>query len=182
MVMDGVPTATPLPAGQPTKAPLQVKLQPTITFPKDGQYTVFVSYQPAGGGKQTLALPVTVGTQAMSSPALSPDASLTQQNGAVSVTLRTDAPLQAGQPSNMYFDVTDAQGNPISSDIGMRSGNHLALYVVDEQLATYLHPEVVDSSTLQYSITFPKVGLYKVWFEYLYDNQPQQTAFIIDVK
>ncbi len=80
------------------------------------------------------------------------------------------------------FDLVDAQGKLISEAIGAMSGNHCALYAIDETLITFLRPNLVDPANLKFWANFPKPGKYKVWFEYNYANSPQQSAFILDVK
>jgi hypothetical protein len=75
----------------------------------------------------------------------------------------------------------DAQGNPVAGEIAMASGNRLALYAVDESLTAYLRPEVSNADNLEFLANFPTPGTYKVWFEYQYQNKPQQVAFVIAV-
>ncbi len=162
--------------------PQVIKIQPVITFPKKGQYMVFVDILPRGGDFVTLAVPVDVGSAKTQAAALASDTALTQLNGDLKVTLKYDGTLKAGQPVNINIEVIDAQGNLISQEVGLASGNHCALYVIDETLTTFLRPNLLDSTNLKFWGNFPKPGKYKVWFKYVYDNQIQQTAFILDVK
>ncbi|MBI5352945.1 MAG: copper-translocating P-type ATPase [Chloroflexi bacterium] len=175
--------ATPQP--KPSAAEQQstpVYIQPVVTFPEDGQYVVFVDFQPSGGNKMTLVLPVDVGS-AQTKPAVLPAGeSLTQPSGDLMMTLKHDGILKAGQPAIFTFDAMDAQGNLISGEINLSSGSHLTLYAIDEGLTTFLRPELIDPNSLQFSTTFPNPGKYKVWFEYRYANKSQQVAFVIDVK
>ena len=182
MIMDGMPTATPRPDGGQSDTTQQIKIQPAVTFPTDGQYVVFVSFQPVGGNKETLAMPLTVGTGQMSVADLLPDTSFSQHNGGLKITLKADAIIRAGEAVNISFDVLDAQDNLISGEIGLSSGDRLALHVIDEGLTSYLRPDVVDVGTLQYSVNFPKPGKYKVWFEFRYDNQLRQVSYVLEVK
>ena len=163
-------------------ATTEVKIQPIVTFPKDGQYVVFVDFKPSGGDKVMLALPMEVGSETLQAAALTPDASLTHASGDLMITLKYDGVIKASQPTNISFDVVDAQGHLISGEIGLASGDHLAMHVFDEDLTTYLRPAVTDTSTLQFPVIFQKPGRYKIWFEYMYANISQQTAFVIDVK
>lgn len=182
MIMNGMPTATPKPAGEQSELPRQINIRPAITFPRDGQYVVFVSFQPFGGEPEMLAMPVNVGAGEVSTAALSPDVSMSQQIGDSRITLRTNDAIKAGQPALISFDVFDAGGNLISGDISLMSGDHLTLHVIDEGLTSYMRPDVVDTNTLQYSVNFPKPGKYKIWFEFLYNNQSQQVSFVLNVK
>lgn len=180
--MGGMETATVAPTAENTPAgPQPVIIQPLLQFPSDGQYVVFADFQPAGSERISLGMPVDVGT--VKTPASSITAEeLIQANGDLRVTLKTDGEITAGQPETISFEMLDSQGNNITSDIGLRSGSHLALHAIDGELSTYLRPEVVDGSTLQFLANFPKPGLYKVWLEYMYESTSQQSAFIIDVK
>jgi hypothetical protein len=178
----GTASVTPQPTSAQPAEPVEIKIRQLVKFPKDGQYVVFVSFQPTGSDKMTLAVPVEVGSAQMQAGALASDAPLTQPNGDLMITLRPDGVIKAGQPSNIYFDMVDAQGNAISSDIGLMSGSRLILHVLNEELTTYLRFDVVDSSNLQFTANFPKPGKYKLWLEYYYGNQTQQVAFVLDVK
>jgi Cu+-exporting ATPase len=172
-----------MPQGTDSQIPAQViKIQPVITFPKNGQYMVFVDILPRGGDFVTLAVPVDVGSAKTQVAALASDTTLTQLNGDLKVTLKYDGTLKAGQPANINIEVIDAQGNLISQNVGLASGNHCALYVIDETLTTFLRPNLLDPASLKFWGNFPKTGKYKVWFKYIYDNQIQQTAFVLDVK
>jgi len=183
----GAPTAvisqvTPQAVEQQASEPEPVKIRPAVTFPKDGQYVVFVEVQPSGSDKVTFALPVTVGSGTLQAAALSSGESLTQSTSDLTATLKYDGVLKAGQPANINFDMVDAQGNLVSADIGLLSGSHLTLYILDEGLTTFLRPELVNTSNLQFSVNFPKPGKYKAWFEFLHAGHSQQLAFILDVK
>lgn len=159
-----------------------VKIMPVVVFPKEGQYVVFVDFVPHGGSKVTLALPVDVGKAKTQSASLPSNAALTQQSGDISLTLKYDGALKSGQPINISFDAVDPQGNLMSDVIGLTSGNHCVLYAMDESLTTFLRPEIIDAEKLQFSITFPKPGKYKTWFEFINENETQQVAFVLDVK
>jgi heavy metal translocating P-type ATPase len=157
-------------------------IQPKFVFPSDGQYIVFVDFIPDGGEKVTLSVPVNVGISETLPAALPSGAPLTQTVGGLSVTLKFDGALKAGQDNKINFEVIDAQGQSRSEDIGIMSGYRCNLYVVDEAATSFLRPALTDRNTLQFSANFPKPGRYKVWFEFLYQNQPQQIAFVLNVK
>ena len=159
-----------------------VNIQPSVTFPSDGEYVVFVDFQPAGGKKTILTLPVKVGSGAMQAADLPSGASLSQVVGDLTVTLKHEGILKSGQPANLTFDAVDTLGNQVSGDIGLFSGSHLTLYILDEGLTSFLRPELVDPNNLQFSVIFPNPGMYKAWFEFRYANGSQQVSFVLDVK
>ncbi|MBK8419470.1 heavy metal translocating P-type ATPase [Candidatus Villigracilis saccharophilus] len=183
----GVPTAvvtqlTPQATEQPSAQTNPFKIQPVINFPAEGQYVVFVEFQPTGRNRMTLALPVDVGSVKTQPAALSSAESLTKKSGDLTITLTYDGVLKAGQPSIINFDAVDAQNNPVDGEVGLSSGSHLVLNIIDAELKTFLRAELTDTNNLLFSVTFPKPGKYKVWFEYNYARQAQQLSFVIDVK
>jgi hypothetical protein len=104
-----------------------------------------------------------------------------QQIGDLSVTLDTVAPLTAGQPATLAFTVTDAAGQSLAPTIDLESGLHIDLFAIDEGLTTFVVGELVDRSNLQFSITFPQPGAYKLWFEFRNEGQ-QQATFVVAVE
>jgi hypothetical protein len=180
--MGGMATATAAPTAENTPAgPQPVVIQPLLQFPSDGQYVVFADFQPAGSESISLGMPVDVGTIKTAAAAITVE-KLTQANGDLQVNLKTDGKITAGQTETISFEMVDSQGNNITNDIGLRSGSHLALHAIDGGLTTYLRPDVIDASTLQFSANFPKPGIYKLWLDYMYESKSQQTSFVIDVK
>jgi hypothetical protein len=158
-------------------------IQPKIVFPADGQYTIFIDFVPLGGDKVTLSVPVEVGSASAPAPSLTPDTSLTQSIGNLLISMKLSAPLKVGQPNSISFEITDAQGAVRSEEIGLRSGDRCNLYIIDESSTTFLRPELINPSNLQFSAIFPKMGKYKIWFEFLtLSRRPQQVAFVVDVK
>jgi Cu+-exporting ATPase len=182
----GMPTSES-PQGTPQSAGMQtmsksIKIQPLVKFPIEGQYVVFIDVRPTGGEKVTLSVPVNVGSVKTQDAVLYSDKTLTQTTGDLRVTLKYKEILNAGRPNNINFEILDSQGKLISADVGAFSGTNSTLYAIDEQLNTFLRSELVDPNNLQFSINFPKPGKYKVWFRYIYNNQFQQVAFVLDVK
>ncbi len=159
------------------------KVQTEIMFPADGEYVVFVDFQPTGGEKVTLALPVDVGSVKTKAADLKPSSTFTQINGSLSVTLKYDGVLTADQPSVINFEIIDAQGNLISADVRDMSGSYCKLYAIDEDLKNFLRSDVVvTGDNLQFPVNFPESGQYKVWFEYVYAGRAQNLEFVVDVK
>jgi Cu+-exporting ATPase len=159
------------------------KVQTEIMFPADGEYVVFVDFQPTGGEKVTLSLPVDVGSVKTKAADLKPSSTFTQINGSLSVTLKYDGVLTADQPSVINFEIIDAQGNLISADVRDMSGSYCKLYAIDEDLKNFLRSDVVvTGNDLQFSVNFPESGQYKVWFEYVYAGRAQNLEFVVDVK
>jgi hypothetical protein len=178
-------------SGQATPAPSQLNLKPPVndgstevkvTFPTDGQYIAFVDFRPLGGNKVLLAVPIKVGTAATTATTLAPDTSFTRPVGDLLVSLQLDGTLQSGQENKLSFTAVDPEGQSRNEDILMLSGNQADLYAIDEKATIFLRQSLVDPNQLQFSVNFPKPGRYKIWFDFLYQSQPEQISFVLDVK
>ncbi len=178
-------------SGQATPAPRQLNLKPPVndgstevkvTFPTDGQYIAFVDFRPLGGNKVSLAVPIKVGTAATPATTLTPDTSFTRQVGDLLVSLQLDGTLQSGQENKLSFTAVDPEGQSRNEDILMLSGNQADLYAIDEKATIFIRQSLADPNQLQFSVNFPKPGRYKIWFDFLYQSQPEQISFVVDVK
>jgi hypothetical protein len=176
----GPQPASPLSAGEQLAFNERV-VQPQIIFPVEGQYVAFLNARPRGGDEVRLTAPITVGAATTPDANLTPDVTRTQRLGDLSVTLDTVAPLTAGQPATLTFTVTDAAGQSLAPTIDLESGLHIDLFAIDEGLTTFVVGELVDRSNLQFSITFPQPGAYKLWFEFRNEGQ-QQATFVVAVE
>ena len=156
-------------------------MQPKIVFPVAGQYVVFVNFWPRMGSEVTLAVPLTVGSARTSAAVLKPDISLTQVVGDLSVTLKTNGPLKANQYNYVSFEAVDGQGQLRMDEIQAASSSLCELAIVDQGLTTYFRPDFLDRHKLQFSVNFPKRGIYKAWFTFNYANQVHQLAYVIEV-
>ena len=112
---------------------------------------------------------------------LKPDALLTQVVGDLSVTLKTNGPLKANQYNYVSFEAVDGQGQLRMDEIQAASSSLCELAIVDQGLTTYFRPDFLDRHKLQFSVNFPKRGIYKAWFTFNYANQVHQLAYVIEV-
>ena len=113
--------------------------------------------------------------------ALKPDESLTRQVDGAQVTLKFSEPLQANRYNYLTFDAINPQGKSLSDYIQRVSGAWCDLQIVDEDLKILLRPDLVNRHKLQYSVYFPKPGIYKLWFTFKYKNT-DWIEYVIDVK
>ena len=159
------------------------RLQPTLLqFPKAGQYVAFANFWPRGRDEVSLSTSIEVGGVTTPTAGLTPDASLTRSVGDLRIALQMTAPLKAGQYNYLTFQALDAQGRSRSAQIDLQSGNLAGLYLVSEDLKTFLKPDFVRRQDLTFSVYFPKPGKYKAWFEFVYPSQLQQVAFVVAVE
>jgi hypothetical protein len=152
-----------------------------FTLPEEGQYTAFVQFWPRGDKEILLTAPIQVGKAVTPAAALTPDADLAQTVGELTVRLNHEAAFKVGQYQYIQVSLTDQQGLDRTKETEMLSGDQSGLYIVDQGLTTFLRPEFVNRDKLQFSVKFPKRGLYKAWFEFVYAGELQQAAFVFAV-
>jgi Cu+-exporting ATPase len=174
-------TATPGPTLQPPPG-AQLSIDQVITFPADGQYVVFVDFWPRGGDKVVLSVPVKIGSGVQTEAHPSSDPSLTQSAAGLDVTMSYPEPLKSGVDNLISFNAVDADGQPHNQDIDLQSGYSLAMYVIDDKTTTFIQPDIINRSKLQFSVFFPKPGKYKVWLDFTYAYNLQQVGYVVDVK
>ena len=153
-----------------------------ITFPSDGQYVAFIVFTPLGGNQVTLETPIKVGAASAPVNALTPDSSLTKPVSDLQISLKLNGILTAGQDNLISFEAVDSEGQSRNADIAMLSGNQADLNVIDEKLTTFFTMPLADPNKLQFSVNFPQPGRYKIWFDFLYQNNLEQISYIVDVK
>jgi hypothetical protein len=156
-------------------------IRPKIIFPGEGQYTLFVDFWTRTSGEVVSSIPLRVGTGNTPMPTLTPDASLTRTVADLQVRLIAGAALIANQYIYLSFEVVDSRGVNQSDNIQVMSRDSLQLYVVDEQLTTFMRPDFVNRHKLQYSVYFPKPGIYKLWLSFLYPDE-KQVEYVVEVK
>jgi hypothetical protein len=91
-------------------------------------------------------------------------------------------PLKSGVDNLISFNAVDADGQPHNQDIDLQSGYSLAMYVIDDKTTTFIQPDIINRSKLQFSVFFPKPGKYKVWLDFTYAYNLQQVGYVVDVK
>jgi len=127
-------------------------------------------------------VPVKVEAGGSSAAQLTPDTSFTRSVGDLQVSLQLDGTPRSGQDQAISFVATDSKGQSQNEVIDMSSGYRCNLYVIDEKSTIFLRPNLADRSKLQFSVNFPKPGKYKLWFDFVYANRPEQISFVLDVK
>lgn len=168
---------------QPVLVPFEDQIRlPELLFPTEGEYVIFMDFYPLGGDKEALAVPLQVGRTKTSTIKLQVDEVLTQQFKDLSLSLKMDGALKAGQYNYVSFEFKDAAGQNVSEFIDMQSGSRFNMYVVDEKLTMLLRPDFVNRPNLQYSVYFPKPGKYKAWLEFSYRGEIQAVGFVVEVK
>ena len=162
-------------------SPVRTNLQTAITFPADGQYMVFVDFIQDGTQPITLSTPLNIGTAAMPLASLQAESPLTQTVADLTVTMKRDEVITAGQDSLLSFSIIDAKGFNRTPEFGM-AAHHTSLYIVDESVSMFIRPTLSERQTVGYWVNFPKPGRYKAWVEFVHNDKFQQVSFVLEVK
>jgi P-type Cu+ transporter len=157
-------------------------LRPLVNLAAEGQYVAFLDFWPGSGAREWTAVPVDVGSARASVSALKPDASLTQTIGELTFTLKSSAALKANQDLILSFEIVDREGQSRVEDVQNVSVKLLQFVIIDENLTTYIRPDILNRHKLQYPVRFPKAGIYKAWFSFSYPPQVETLAFVFEVK
>ncbi len=157
------------------------EIQPKFTFPADGQYIVFTDFWPVGADQTLLKSSLRVGSAGMPVAKLAPDEAFQQQADGLQMNLQFTEPLSSGHYQYLTFEAVDGQGRNLADFIQRVSGSLVDLEIVDESLQTYLRPDFVNRHKLQYSVNFPRPGIYKLWFTFKYKNV-NTVEYVVEVK
>ena len=157
-------------------------IYPEIVFPAEGQYVAFVDFWPREEDQVQRTIPIEVGIAKTPAADLVPDTDFGRTVADVQINLKYDGVLKAGQYNYITFEAIDANGQAYSEDLGTNSGSWCNLYVISEDLKTFIRPDFINHRNLQFTVNFPKPGKYKVWFEFLYDGTKQQVSYVLDVQ
>jgi P-type Cu+ transporter len=157
------------------------KILPDLTFPAEGQYTLFANFWPQGSEMVRLRTPIKVGSGRSTAAKLIPDESFVQEVDGLKLTLKFDEPLKSHQYNYLTFEAVESQGKIVSDMIQRISGGLCDLAIIDEGLNFYLQPDFVERHKLQYSVDFPAPGIYKLWFTFKYQNT-NRVEYVVEVK
>ncbi len=159
----------------------ELAIQPQVIFPTEGQYVVFVSFQPSNEGDVNLVMPLNIGATETADAALERGPN-TQASKKLQVTLTSQDEFVAGQNSLVSFEVVDEGGTARSAQIAAKAGAYCRLHVIDEQLETFFRANLADSSNMTFNVTFPKAGKYMAWLEFSYGRDVHQVPFVLEVR
>lgn len=162
--------------------------QPDGTFvyetvlPKRGFYRVAGDYCPEGGTPQ-MALETIVSLHAQQAdfetPKLAPDLAL-KRAANLTVSLHTEpaVPL-AGLSTRLHFDLSPAEG--LEQYLG--AWGHLIAASADLIDVIHTHPFIADGGPrMQFNVTFPRPGLYRVWAQFQRRGHVNTVAFTLPVR
>jgi hypothetical protein len=159
-------------------------LQPDGSFvlkqrlPDGGMYRMLADFYPSGSVPQlavdTLFVSGTCKPSTLS-PSLSPSKSV---NLTASLRLDPVTPL-AGLGTKMFFTLNPGEG--LQPYLG--AWGHMLVASADLIDMIHLHPFIANGSPdVQFNITFPRTGLYRIWTQFQREDEVNTVVFTVPVK
>ena len=103
-----------------------------------------------------------------------------QKNREYEVSLLFGA-LHPNEPATLTFQFQAKKGEKLK--LHSERGEVEALYIVDDTRENYLYAIPVDTDgQLQYRITFPAEGTYKIWGDFYINGKKYEKEFIVQVQ
>ncbi|MDM5187755.1 hypothetical protein QUF99_10580 [Bacillus sp. DX4.1] len=108
------------------------------------------------------------------------DPVLTKKIGDYQMSLLFGA-LHPNEAVTLTFQFQTKKGESLK--LRSNSGEHAALYIVDEKKEHFLYAlPVNEEEQLQYRITFPEEGSYKLWGVFYINGQKHEKEFVLQVQ
>jgi DMSO/TMAO reductase YedYZ heme-binding membrane subunit len=171
----------------------------TTQFPKEGEYHMYLSFQPFGAIEQQVAFTITVGAGSESTRSTQvPDSKLTKTFGDYQTTLDTIPPYKADELSSglqrMQFTVKESNGRAATLKPYLASFGHLVM--INQKTYEYVHvhptnlkppkpnenggPEVEFMPLGLYGPIKP--GIYRVFAQFNPDNNLFTADYTVEIK
>lgn len=159
-----------------------------VTVPKPGYYALVSDFAPKGASSQMTLRPlITVDADEDpldARPQLVPDQSPTKTVRDLTATVSFDPPeLVAGSHGHILFTMTRAGTNEAVADLQTYLGAFGHLFVMNEDMAEYVHSHPVDTPSPQLDLNtirggptvmfeglMPKPGRYRAWAQFKYHD------------
>lgn len=157
------------------------------TFPKAGQYILFLQFQTADHGEQTLRKTLQVGQAKSSSAQLVPDADQIKTVDGYTFKL-SSYPTKANVAAMPTIHI-EQNGRPvkqIQSYLG--AGGHAVIISQDTQSFLHVHPMTKPAgdnlyrSPIAFHTLVPEPGLYKLWTQFQIEGKVQTADFTFKVR
>lgn len=156
-------------------------LRITHTFPKGGQYRLFVDYQPVGGRPSLAAGQLTVAGESSPAPELTPNAAEPVADGALRARVELEPAKEA---TRLTFRITDAGGNAVD-DLQPYLGAMGHLVVIKAGTLEYVHAHPVGDAmsapggVVTFEAHLPSAGLYKAWGQFRHEDRVLTFPFVL---
>jgi hypothetical protein len=156
-----------------------------LNLPRGGRYKLIADATPTGAGASSYGTWIDVDGDKQALKPLQLDTDLTKTVAGQQVTLKFDAPPQAGQAAMMNFHFEDADSHQPTTDLEPYLGavGHVVALSADAEQYLHVHPmeEKGSGPDAGFHIEFPKSGLYKIWGQFQRKGEVFVAPFVINV-
>jgi hypothetical protein len=162
------------------------KFTTTATFPKPGDYTLFLDYKPTGDAERVSVVTVSVPGTPEAAP--TPDFTRSKTIDATEIVLSINTPkIKANEDVMLQFDLKDANGRPVELQTYLGERGHLVIVQKGDRLTetSYLHTHAMRNSPagkVQFHTRFSQPGLYKMWGQFNRNGQILTADFWVQVE
>ena len=154
----------------------------THTFPAGGTYRLFADYTPAGGEHATATGALPVGGESPPAPAATPDAPGAVRGDGLRAAISA-APLKAGFPARVTFDLRDGEGIATKLEPYLGELGHLMFVGVGTWQYVHVHPAGGDAARgkVEFLAHFAEPGLYKGWGQFKQGGRVRVVPLVLRV-
>jgi hypothetical protein len=166
------------------------------TFQRAGKYKLWSDTKPKGGIQILTAFAFNVEGQPVHTPAnitvdkkFGKEVSADGQAYQITLDFHQEH-LHVGRDIKMTFEISDANGNPISNlEPLMAAGGHCVIIDADAREFLHVHPaEEIDDianwrggPSVSFLVNFPKPGLYRAWGQFQHEGRLLIADFTFEV-
>lgn len=162
------------------------KFTTTATFPKPGDYAIFLDYKPTGQSERVSLVTVSVPGTPQAAP--SPDFTRSKTIDNTTIKLSLSSPtLKPNQEVMLDFNLKDPKGTPVELQPYLGERGHLVIVKKSDRLtdASYLHTHALKDSPpgkVQFHTQFSEPGQYKLWGQFNRDGKILNADFWVNVE
>lgn len=162
------------------------KFTTTATFPKPGDYTLFLDYKPTGEAERVSLVTVSVPGTPEAAPI--PDFTREKRIDDTLIELSLNTPnIKPNEDVMLQFTLKDAKGMPVELQTYLGERGHLVIVQKGDRLTetSYLHSHAMRNSPagqVQFHTQFSQPGLYKMWGQFNREGQILTADFWVEVE
>lgn len=157
-----------------------------VIFPVDGEYFLYLQFQPVGRSEQTLKQTLKLGNESLPSAQLIDDTATPKNVNGYEFKI-SNVPKRVKEAAMVTYEITK-QGHPVS-DIQpyLGAGGHAVLLSEDGQSFLHVHPMTEAkgkyyASPLQFHTEIDQPGNYKMWLQVKINNKVETVDFSFPVQ
>ena len=154
------------------------------TFPEGGSYKVFADFVPEGGSNETIGEWLTVEGKEAAHTELKADKRLVRAVDGIEVELALGEP-KAGEDTKLVFTIRDDKTKEGIDDLEpyLGAAGHVVILSADAERYLHVHPtdEKGTGPTAEFSTSFPRGGVYKIWGQFQHEGRVITAGFVVTV-